>query len=332
MSGGAAQFRWSNSLRVRLTLSTFAVSALALAATRLDLPADPPAWLRVLAIEPYQDALVIAAFTAVLLGALWLVSAWTLRPLAAASAEAAAAGPANPGARLTEAGLPAELRPLAAAVNGALDRLAQALAAEQRLVARAAHELRTPLAVLDLRLRRARETGVVDWAVVEADLAALTRRVAQLLDLARLEHQRPAMAPVNLARIARETAAGLMPLAEAAGRRLDVTLPDEWPMVGRAGDLADLLRNLLENALRHGAGRIWLAGDGAALTVRDEGGGIAAAAREAVFAPFASGRGGGAGLGLAIVREVARAHGAAVRVLDGPGCAVEVRFAAVGDG
>src|SRR3546814_18082385 len=87
--------------------------------------------------------------------------------------------------RLTADGLPGEIRPLVDAVNGALDRLADAYAAERRLTADAAHELRTPLAVLSLRLQRARLDGAIDWPAIEREMARMGRLVGQTLALAR---------------------------------------------------------------------------------------------------------------------------------------------------
>lgn len=109
----------------------------------------------------------------------------------------------------------------------------------------------------------------LDWQEIDHDLAQIDRLVAQLLDLARKENagrtEKPA--PVNLARLAREAAAMVLPLARAHGRPLDIDLPDALPTYGHADDLRDALRNLLENAVLHGEGRIGLAArlDGAAL-------------------------------------------------------------------
>ncbi len=331
------------SLRGRLVLSAFLVClASLLAAGWLDAPERraklvltfPPA-LRFLAQEPYQDALVLALFTLVLLALLWFVSAWTLRPLTRAVEEASQVGPARPDSRISENRLPAELRPLARAMNGALDRLAEALRAEQRFVGNAAHELRTPLAVLDLRLRRASSTGQTDWPAIEQDLASLKRRIDQLLRLARLEAGTAQLGPTNLARAAREAAASVLPLVHGQGRRLDIFLPDLLPVQGRASDLTDLVRNLLENALRHGRGTITLraqpSGDHVRLAIEDEGPGVQETDRERVFERFASGASDGAGLGLAIVREVARAHGGSVRFADCGHCRVEFEMAKFDD-
>ncbi len=76
---------------------------------------------------------------------IWLIASWSLRPLARALEEAGRIGPRHPDARLSRARLPAEILPLVDAVNGALDRMTSAFAAERRFTENAAHELRTPL-------------------------------------------------------------------------------------------------------------------------------------------------------------------------------------------
>lgn len=299
--------------------------------------------------EPYQDLLVLVPFVVAALALIWLVSAWSLRPLARASREAALAGPRNPTARIGSRGLPSEVRPLVNAVNGALDRLADAYAAERRFTADAAHELRTPLAVLNLRLQRAKAEGATDWAAINHELAQMNRLVEQLLDLARKEHAGHAFAApdlpvVNFSRIAREAAAMVVPLAEAACRALEVELPASLPVRGRADDLRDTVRNLLDNALAHGRGTVRLLGGIAGedarrggrrvvLEISDEGSGVPAEMRDLVFDRFRKGRQDalGSGLGLAIVREVVRSHGGSIEILPGPGCRVQVALPAALD-
>jgi signal transduction histidine kinase len=131
--------------------------------------------------------LVFVPLAAASFALVWSIGWWSLRSLARASREAAAIGPANPSGRVHADGLPREIRPLVDAVNGALGRLDHAFAAQRRLTADAAHELRTPLAVLSLRLQRAKLDGAVNWPAVERDLAQMSRLVGQLMQLARME-------------------------------------------------------------------------------------------------------------------------------------------------
>jgi two-component system sensor histidine kinase QseC len=322
------------SLRFRLAAGMTIVMILAVAIAGLvdQVRMSLSPWLaQALDSEPVQDGLVLGSFGIAALVLIWVVSGWSLRPLARASAEAALAGPNHPGVRITAGQLPSEMRPLVAAVNGALDRLESAYEAQRRFTADAAHELRTPLAVLSLRLQRARSDGTLDWAAVEGDVRQMTRLVSQLLDLARKEQGGRGDAPdVNVFRIAREAAASILPLVEASGRTLVVDLPEWLPVRGRADDLRDLVMNLLENALVHGAGQIRLSGEAAGgvglLDVADDGVGVAPALREAVFERFRKALPGsaGTGLGLAIVREVALSHGGSAAFLPGDACVVRV--------
>jgi two-component system sensor histidine kinase QseC len=284
--------------------------------------------------EPYQDALVLGSFSLAVLVLIWLVSDWSLRPVARASREAADAGPSRPGVRLTSRNLPSEIRPLVHAMNGALDRMESAYEAERRFTADAAHELRTPLSVLSLRLQRARIEGAPDWPAIEGDVRQMTHLVNQLLALARHEQtgREPPAQTVNLSRIAREAAAMIAPLAEAASRPLVVDLPEAMPMLGRADDLRDMVVNLLQNALTHGCGAITLHGalieQRCRLEIGDEGSGVPPDQAEAMFQRFrkAQANSAGTGLGLAIVREVAESHAGTVAFIPGPTCLLRAEF------
>ena len=356
--------RFASSLRVRLLgslLIAVACSAVAVATLQHVAEDGRGAAQRVSRLligdewpEPWQDLAVLGPFSLLVLVLASTVSLLSLRPLLRASQEASTVGPTRPEARIAPDGLPAEIAPLVRAVNGALDRLARAFESERRFVADAAHELRTPIAALRLRLQHARSEADCDWDAVDRDCAALVRLVNQLLDLARKDRvstgSRP-MSVANVARVGREAASMMLPLVEAAGRRFVVDLPDQLSVVGHADDLRDMLRNLLENALTHGAGCITLSAgarmrDGrprVVLRVADEGSGVAPAHREAVFERFRKGDSGGpgCGLGLAIARAVAESHGGSIGFVDVPvdndvngsvhaGCLVEAELPRAG--
>jgi len=277
--------------------------------------------------EGSEQLTLIVPFALLGLALIWLIAGWSLRPIARASREAAQVGPQRPDMRISARALPREIQPLVEAVNGALDRLSRAYATERRLTTDAAHELRTPLAVLNLRLQRARLTGNTDWAAIERELAQMGRLVDQLLDLARkeslLRERRAEELPVvNLSRVVREAAATVLPLMEARGRELGVDVPDSVPVRGDSDDLRDMVRNLLENAILHGRGKVTARIEsaakepaGIALVVADEGPGVPAGEEEAVFQRFRrlDVETPGSGLGLAIVRHVARSHGGDAR-------------------
>jgi len=273
--------------------------------------------------EGSEQLTVIVPFVLLGLALIWLISGWSLRPIQRASDEAARVGPQRPDMRISSLGLPREIQPLVEAVNGALDRLSRAYATERRLTADAAHELRTPLSVLNLRLQRAKLTGNTDWSAVERELAQMGRLVDQLLDLARKEAlarevQTEDLPVINLSRVVREAAATILPLMEAAGRELAVDVPDSVQVRGNSDDLRDMVRNLLENAVLHGRGtvsaRVATPGqESGAVTIEvaDEGPGVPAGQEDAVFQRFRrlNVDTPGSGLGLAIVRHVARSHG-----------------------
>lgn len=290
--------------------------------------------------EPYEDAIVLLMFTLMATAVIVLVSTWSLRDLNKISIEAAVVGPHHPNARITTDRLPREIQPMAAAVNGALDRMAQALKAEIRFVTDAAHELRTPLTLLSLRLQQARTGGSPDWSQIDQDLARLALVISQLLDLARKETAEPVSghSPViDLARTVREAAAQFVPFTDKAGRAIELELPEALPVHGRREDLMSILRNLLENALVHGVGTIRISGsvssDEAAgprviLRVADEGTELSIEQRNVMFDRFrkADPSSGGSGLGLAIVREVVRAHGGTVAFEPAPETIVRVEL------
>ena len=130
----------------------------------------------------------------------------------------------------------------------------------------------------------------------------------------------------------------ILPMAEHVGRTLVVDAPDEVMIHGRADDLGDMIWNLLDNALVHGAGAVEIVvrapsdatGQKILIDAIDQGPGVAPEFRELVFERFgkAVSTSPGAGLGLAIVRQVARSHGGDVRFIAHAHCCVRVTFPA----
>ncbi|GAB3242279.1 sensor histidine kinase [Chitinimonas naiadis] len=245
---------------------------------------------------------------------------------------------------------PAEVRTLTQAINTLLGEVNTQVAGQRRFIADAAHQLRTPLAGLKSQTELARG----ELASIEPDRQALTQRlgqietsvgrairmVNQLLALARAEPEAPlTLAPVDLARLAREATMEAVPRALARG--IDLGL-DEAPhhllISGHEALLRELLVNLIDNAIQYcPAGseigvRVMDEHDMARVEIRDNGPGIPAEERERVFERFYRGRmegqGKGCGLGLAIVQEIARRHQAQVSLADSVphGLLVTVRF------
>ncbi|TDD70075.1 HAMP domain-containing protein [Jiangella aurantiaca] len=220
-----------------------------------------------------------------------------------------------------------EIARLARTMNRMLDRLEEAQTRQRAFVSDASHELRSPVASIrqhaEVALAHPDRTTVPDLAgIVLAEDLRVQRLVDDLLVLARADEQllRPAAHPVDLDDLVLEEAARL----RAADVEVDTTGVAAARVTGDAAALRRVLRNLGDNAARHAAGVVTLSvavRDGAAvLAVEDDGPGIPPADRERVLRRFvrldeARDRGaGGAGLGLAIVDELVRAHGGTVSV------------------
>ena len=242
---------------------------------------------------------------------------------------------------------PREVRTLVGAMNGLLARLADALAAQQRFIADAAHQLRTPIAGLrtqaEIALRQD-DAGELRRTLeqIDAATARTAHLVNQLLSLARAEPGagRLALQPLDLQALARETTMEWVP--RALDRGIDLGFEESAapaPVEGDALLLRELLGNLVDNAIRYTpAGgqvtvRVASAGSAVQLEVEDNGPGIPADERERVFERFHRVLGTnteGCGLGLAIVREIALSHGATVHLdagADGRGARVRIEFA-----
>jgi signal transduction histidine kinase len=195
---------------------------------------------------------------------------------------------------------------------------------EMRFAAEAAHELRTPLSRIAALAQSARadDDDPRDAALRGIEQLALdaATTTGDLLALVREERLPPKLAePVDLAALAR-SAAGVSP-REAI--RYEVALEDDCWVVGDERRLRRLVENLLQNALRHARTvvqlRVAAEGDAIALSVEDDGAGVAPALRERIFEHFVRGDDDehGSGLGLAICRSIARAHGGEVELEEG---------------
>jgi len=238
---------------------------------------------------------------------------------------------------IDETGAPSEVRPLAHAMNDLLSRLSAALAAQQRFIADAAHQLRTPVAALkmqaELATRQVRDgeaAATLQQLQTAADHAA--RLVGQLLTLARAEpgsHRSVMRQPVALMSLARDVCGEWVP--RALSRQIDLGFDDASAPAEISADpflIQEMLNNLIDNAIQYTpAGgrvtvRVRLQGGQAMLEVEDDGPGIPLEEREKVFERFYRMPGGapeGCGLGLAIVREIAQGHQATVAVQAGAG-------------
>lgn len=284
-----------------------------------------------------------------LIGALvWFGIERGLRPLASLQAEIGARSHRDL-SPLPEHNAPGEVRALIHAMNDLLGRLGVALSAQQRFIADAAHQLRTPLAGIRMQAELALRQQTLDdvqHTLLQLNTATgqTTHLINQLLSLARAEPgpaRAQAMQKIDLSEIARETTTEWVP--RALERNIDLGFDESGRASGGAfveGDavfIREMLGNLLDNAIRYtqAGGRVTVrvsaAAAGTQLSVEDNGPGIPSAERERVFERFhrVLGTGmDGCGLGLAIVREIAQAHNAEVALHAGAegGTRVTVSF------
>jgi signal transduction histidine kinase len=267
----------------------------------------------------------------------WRAMGATLRPVEELRTGAETITGAGAADRLPVPASRDEIHRLAVTLNDMLDRLAAGRARQRAFVADAAHELRSPLTNMRTELevaQRLEEPAPV--ADLLADLKRLSRLVDDLLLLARADEEVPMARrePVELGELIDEVAARYAGAAvPVAAEAVDAPL---WT-VGDPYALDRVVTNLVDNAVRHASSAVRLAvareGGSAVVSVSDDGPGIAEADRERVFDRFtrlddARARdAGGAGLGLAIVRELVRRHNGTARLTDAePGVRAEVRL------
>ncbi len=247
-----------------------------------------------------------------------------LRPIEHVAAVAETIGPYSTGVRLPDRFIPREVMPLIETVNAALDRIDRTVSAQREFTADAAHELKTPLAVMRAQLEAMPHDAATD--ALRKDVETMSRLVAQLLRLAEADQLTVAPeARADLAAIAREVTAAIAPLALAHQRSVSLVGGElAVPVNGLVGPLTQAMRNLVENALRHtpqGSTVAVSVGADRTLSVRDHGPGISDDDRQHLFQRFwRKGRSAdGAGLGLAIVAKIMEAHGGQVEIDTAPG-------------
>jgi signal transduction histidine kinase len=233
-----------------------------------------------------------------------------------------------------------EQREVAAALNDMTERLGVILAAQREFVANASHQLRTPLTGLRLRLEAARSKGGEaarpELEAAELEVERLARLLTSLLTLAREGDEPGEPHPVSLALVAANGRARWSASAGHEGREVELVGDGDATVAASEEDIAIVLDNLIENALRYSAGPVrldWGEDDGEGwLAVLDEGPGVAAGEATRLFDRFTRGSAGrerpGTGLGLTITRTLARRWrgDATLTNRESGGARAEVRF------
>lgn len=260
----------------------------------------------------------IAVFSLLLLFAfgacMYVTLRYAFKPLRAISESAAAISPRSLHARLQTKSIPTEIAPLVDSFNKVLGRLEQGYRIQQEFLSTAAHELKTPLALIRAQIELMDDGD--NRSSLLNDVEHMTRQVQQLLLLAEAsEVQNYSFAAVDVQEVAADAARYLQRMADAADVRL--VTPDNAPGVQRLADrgaLFTLFKNMLENAIQHAprGTEVRVDVNAAEASVRDWGPGVSEEQLPQIFSRFWRGahrRDHGAGLGLAICQEIALAHG-----------------------
>lgn len=250
-----------------------------------------------------------------------LVVRRSLEPLAASALHIDAARGTERGFRLDTTGFPAELMPFAEAINNLLGRLDEVARQREAAAVEAAHELKTPLAILMLELDR---LDGVDATRLKGDVKEMSRLLDQMLLIAQVDAHATApvaMEPVSLAELAEEVVIWLAPIALEQGKEIVFDRGDGGMVMARRELLRAAMRNLVENGLRATPpkGTVFvLVGPGRRFRVRDEGSGLTAEQldRRVRRLPRSDpDHVGGAGMGLSIVSRIMTIHGGGLQTL-----------------
>ena len=257
-------------------------------------------------------------------GVSWYTMRQCLRPLRALSAQASQVDLDRLSHQFAEKDVPGEIAPFVHAVNEALARVDGSAQRMRRYFANAAHELRTPLAIMRARLENAAESALV--VNLMSDTSKLQAIVEQALCAARMEERKEAFdAEVDLQKTVQQVVRSFFPLAVKCGRSIEFEACEGSCLVkGNLAAITAVVGNLIDNALKMEpeGGAVIVRMDGrAGVQVEDHGKGVASKDREWIFEPFwrESESTPGAGLGLAIAKDLMEKLGGRIWVEDTPG-------------
>ncbi|HBR1092575.1 TPA: HAMP domain-containing histidine kinase [Klebsiella variicola] len=288
-------------------------------------PNIPITFLQAIRLSGVKNIVIVIFLSVVIVIAMLIVMPWVVRRaltgINRAAADARKIDYTKAGIRLKSSEVPSEISPFIDTVNSAFDRLDKGLESQKRFLIDAAHELRTPITILNTRLSTLPPGSLKNRLL--ADTARLTMLTGQLLDVHRIQENNLKPEKVDLIKLAERVVADNAPLAIGAG--YDIAFDAEAKEVWTVADALAIERavtNLIQNAIKYGgqSGLISVSvGPGGTIDVQDEGKGIPVHERERVFEPFHRliHDGKGTGLGLDLVRKIMELHNGAAELVYG---------------
>ena len=275
-------------------------------------------YLGILAAEVVDDVwMPMIPLVVLTLGVAVISVRRSLGSLVLAAEQAQRMSPLDTASRFDVSGMPHEAASLAIAINGLLDRVRSLVSAQRLFIARAAHELRTPLSVIMLELERIDDPRV---RRLEADVRGMSETVDHLLTLARLEGSEAIkLVDLDMGRIATELVSRLEDWVLANQHKIKLEVREPTRIAGDATAIREAMRNLIENAVRHtppGTDIELTVGPHGSVVVEDNGPGLDTDVAAELLEPFKKARdsSSGAGLGLAIVKQAVELHSGSVEI------------------
>jgi signal transduction histidine kinase len=265
--------------------------------------------------------LLAIAFALTVATGAFLSARFVARSIERVTKLALAIEPTAPQASISLDEVPAELKPLATALNRAFHEIDAYIQRQRRFLGNAAHQLRTPLTLLRAKIEDVTQPALKVELV--RDVRRLSSLVSAMLDLARIQNHAIEKRPIDLAVVTRDVLADFSPSALDAGIELSLEQVEEGTLVVQGVEAAvrSALANLVGNALvhAHGAGRVVANLDRGSVSICDDGAGISPSSERIELFQTGNTSKEGAGLGLSIVQEIMAAHGGTLIITSTPG-------------